>query len=134
VLSNAFASPGGVADIGVHLLNPKLPLANIEPPKERTQIPIDPRLLDHYTGRYQVKPELILELTRDGDRLFAQGFAQINGQSVLLPKFELFAESEKKFFARVSDQQISFETGPGGRAAGLILHRAGRDIPAPRLS
>ena len=130
VLSNA----GPVDDIGLHLLNPKLPLANPEPPKQHTEIQIDSKLLDHYTGRYQVTPNLIFEITRDGDRLFAQGLAQATGQPIALPKFELFAEGEKNFFARVADHQFTFETGPEGRATSLILHRAGRDMPAARLS
>jgi D-alanyl-D-alanine-carboxypeptidase/D-alanyl-D-alanine-endopeptidase len=129
VLSNA-ATPGGVDDIGLHLLNPKFPLAHPEPPKQHIEIRIDPGILDNYTGRYQVAPNLIFEITRDGDRLFAQGFAQ----AMVLPKFELFAEGEKDFFARVSDSQITFETGPEGRAASLVLHRGRRDMPAPRLS
>ncbi|SPF50403.1 hypothetical protein SBA4_4350003 [Candidatus Sulfopaludibacter sp. SbA4] len=79
-------------------------------------------------------PNLIFEITRDGDRLFAQGFAQVAGQPIALPKFELFAEGEKNFFARVADNQITFETGPEGRATRLILHRAGSDMPAARLS
>ncbi len=130
VISNAC----GVDDIGFHLLNPKLPLANPEPPKQHTEIHIDPKLLDNYTGRYQLTPNLIFEITRDGDRLFAQGFAQVTGQAIVLPKFEVFAEGEKNFFARVSDSQIAFETGPEGRATSLIMHRAGRDMPAARLS
>jgi D-alanyl-D-alanine-carboxypeptidase/D-alanyl-D-alanine-endopeptidase len=137
VLSNA-STPNGVDDIGFHLLNSKLPLANPEPPehpKEHTEIHIDPALLDNYTGRYQVTPNLIFEITRDCDRLFAQGFAQVTDQAMVLPKFELFAEGEKNFFARVADNQIAFETGPGGRATSLILRRAGRDTPAAaRLS
>jgi len=133
VLSNGTRSE--VVDIGLHLLNPKLPLANPEPPKQHTELPIDPKLLDNYTGRYQVTPDLIFEITRDGDRLFAQGFGQVNGQAMVLPKFELFAEGEKNFFARVADNQIAFETGPDGRATSLILRRAGRDLPAAaRLS
>lgn len=129
VLSNA----GGVDDIGFHLLNPKLPLANPEPPKQRTEVAIDPQLLDNYTGRYQVTPNLILEITRDGARLFGQSFAQVNGQDLVLPKFELFAEGEKDFFARVTDSQITFETGPEGRATSLILRKAGRDMLAARI-
>jgi CubicO group peptidase (beta-lactamase class C family) len=132
VLSNA-STRSGVGDIGLHLLNPKAPLASPEPPKQRTEIRIDPRLLDNYTGRYQVAPNLIFEITRDGDRLFAQGFAQAPNQPIALPKFELLAEGEKKFFASVADSQITFETGPEGRATSLILHRGGRDMPAPRL-
>jgi hypothetical protein len=137
VLSNA-STLSGVDDIGLHLLNPKAPLANPEPPKQRTEIRIDPRLLDNYTGRYQATPNLIFEITRDGDRLFAQGFAQLPhnrpGDLTGLPKFELFAEGEKNFFARVADNQFTFEAGPEGRAKSLILHRAGRDMPAARLS
>jgi D-alanyl-D-alanine-carboxypeptidase/D-alanyl-D-alanine-endopeptidase len=133
VLSNSFTL-AGVDDIGFHLLNPKLPLSNPEPPKQHTEIHIDPKLLDNYTGRYQLTPDLIFEITRDGDRLFAQGFAQVTGQAVVLPKFELFAEGEKNFFARVADNQITFETGPEGRATSLILRRAGRDMTAARLS
>jgi serine-type D-Ala-D-Ala carboxypeptidase/endopeptidase len=137
VLSNA-STPSGVDDIGLHLLNPKMPLANPEPPKQHTEIRIDPNLFDSYTGRYQVTPNLIFEITRDGDRLFAQSFVQLPhnrpGDLTELPKFELFAEDEKKFFARVADQQITFETGLEGRATSLILHKAGRDMPAPRLS
>jgi len=135
VLSNA----GGVDDIGFQILNPKLPLANPEPPKQHTEIHIDPKLLDNYTGRYQLTPNLIFEVTRDGDRLFAQAFVQLPhnrpGDPTAAPKFELFAEGEKNFFARVTDKQIAFETGPDGRATGLILHQAGRpDMPGARLS
>jgi D-alanyl-D-alanine-carboxypeptidase/D-alanyl-D-alanine-endopeptidase len=133
VLSNA-STPSGIDDIGFHLLNPNAPLANPEPPKQRTEIHIDPKQLNNYTGRYQVTPNLIFEVTRDGARLFAQGFAQVTGQAIALPKFELFADGEKNFFARVSDSRVTFETGPEGRATSLILHKGGRDMPAPRLS
>jgi hypothetical protein len=33
----------------------------------------------------------------------------------------------------VADHQFTFETGPGGRATSLVLHRAGRDMPGARL-
>ena len=134
VLSNA-STPSGVDDIGGHIWNPKVPLANPEPPKQRTEIPIDPKLLDNYTGRYQLGPDRILEITRDGDRLFAQGTAQVNGQPIAGPKFEVFAESEKSFFVKQTGSQITFETGPEGRATSLTMHRAGREpVPAARLS
>jgi CubicO group peptidase (beta-lactamase class C family) len=135
VLSNA-ATPAGVDDIGLHLLNPNLPLAHPEPPEppeHHTEIQIDPALLDHYTGRYQVTQNLIFEITREGPRLFAQGFAHVAGQGIVLPKFEVFAETANRFFAKVSDARITFETGPDRQATSLILHKAGRDMPAARL-
>jgi D-alanyl-D-alanine-carboxypeptidase/D-alanyl-D-alanine-endopeptidase len=128
VLSNA-STPVGVFDLGLHLSDQKWPLANLEPPKQRTEISIDPKLLDDYTGRYRLAPNLIFEVTRDGDRLSGQTHAQ----AVAGPKFELFAEDEKTYFAKVSNSQITFETASDGRATNLILHRAGRDIRATRL-
>ena len=137
VLSNA-STAAGIDDIGFHLLNPNTPLANPEPPRQHGEIHIDPRLLDNYTGRYQLTPNLIFEITRDGDRLFAQGFAQLPhnrpGELTGLPKFELFAEGEKKFFSSVNDSQYVFETGPAGRATSFIRHRAGLEpMPAARM-
>jgi CubicO group peptidase (beta-lactamase class C family) len=74
VLSNAMTTTG-VDDIGMHLLNPKAPLLDASaflPPKERKQIAVDPRLFDKYAGRYQLAPNFILTVTREGDRLFAK--------------------------------------------------------------
>ena len=41
VLSNA-GTPAGVDDIAMHLLDPAVPL--IQPPKQHTQIPVDPKI------------------------------------------------------------------------------------------
>jgi D-alanyl-D-alanine-carboxypeptidase/D-alanyl-D-alanine-endopeptidase len=132
VLSNAFALTG-VDDIAIHLLNPKAPLANLDPQKQHTEVPVDPGLLDHYTGQYQL-PDRILEIVRNGDRLFAQVTA-VGGKPIAGPMFEMFAESESSFFVKVTGGRISFEIGPDGRATRLIMHRAGREpIPASRLS
>jgi D-alanyl-D-alanine-carboxypeptidase/D-alanyl-D-alanine-endopeptidase len=130
VLSNAF-TPSGVVDIGIQVVNPKAPLADAEPPTEHAEIQIDPKLLEKYTGRYRLAPDRILEITRDADRLFAQVVAQaISG-----PKFEMFAESEKRFFVKVTGSHITFETGTEGPATGLTMHRPGREpTNAPRLS
>jgi CubicO group peptidase (beta-lactamase class C family) len=130
VLSNT-STAAGVEDIGFHILNPKAPLANPEPPEQRTEIQIDPKILDNYTGRYQWESR-ILEITRDGGRLFVQGYAP---QGIGGPKFQTFAESEKKFFVKETGSQITFKTGPDGRATSLVMQRVGREpVLAPRLS
>jgi len=129
VLSNTFTL-AGVLDLGIHVVNSKIPLAHPEPPKHRTGIQMDPELLDNYTGRYEL-PDRVLEITRDGDRLFMQAFTQ----AIVGPKFEVLAESERSFFVKASGSQITFEIGPEGRATSLTLHRAGREpTTAPRLS
>lgn len=133
VLSNA-STPSGVDDIALHLLNPKLPLASPkppEPPTQHTEIHIDPELLDNYVGRYQLAQNLMLEITRDGGRLFAQ---ILGPQGMGGPMFEMFAESEKNFFVKVTGSQFTFETDPDGRATGLIMYRVGRPgTPGTRL-
>ncbi len=129
VLVNASTATGG-DDIGFHVLNPKLPLANPEAPVQRTEVAIDPALLDAYVGRYQLQPNLSMEITREGDRLFAQGLAQLPqnpaGESTPLPKFELFAEGEGMFFAKVAPRQFQFEVGSDGRATAMSMLQAGR--------
>jgi len=127
VLSNAETN-AGVDDIGVHLLRPTTPLLDasaFRPPKEHKEITVDPKLFDKYAGRYELAPNFILTVTREGDHLFAQATGQ--------PKFELFAESEKEYFLKVVDAQISFEVNASGVANQLILHQMGRDMPAKRI-
>jgi len=127
VLANA-ETTAGVDDIGVHLLRPEAPLLNagaFRPPKEHKAIAVDPKLFDRYAGRYQLAPNFILTITREGDHLFVQATGQ--------PKFELFAEGEKEYFLKAVDAQISFEVDAKGAASQLVLHQAGRDMPAKRI-
>jgi D-alanyl-D-alanine-carboxypeptidase/D-alanyl-D-alanine-endopeptidase len=115
VLSNQSVAPD---DIGFHLLDAKVPLTPA--PKLRTEIAVDPALLETYVGVYQLAPTFALTITREGGSLFAQGTGQ--------PKLQLFAEAPTKFFLKEVDAQITFEdsTGKGSR---LVLHQGGRNIP-----
>ena len=94
------------------------------PPKERKEVAIDPKILDNYVGAYELAPNFILTVTRDGDHLFTQATGQ--------GKVEVFAENDHDFFLKVVDAQITFETDSQGKATGLVLHQAG-DHPARRI-
>ena len=122
VLSNASTS-AGVDDIGMHLLDPRIPLA--PPPARHTVAEVDPATFDGYAGRYQLAPQFVLTVTREGDRLYAQATGQ--------PKAEIRPESPTRFFYQVVEAEITFETDNRGRATKLTLHQNGRDMPAPRL-
>ncbi len=91
---------------------------------ERKEVAIDPKLLDGYVGNYELAPKFILTVTREGDKLMTQATGQ--------GKVPIFAESEREFFAKVVDAQITFVTEAQGRASELILHQGGRDIHAKR--
>jgi CubicO group peptidase (beta-lactamase class C family) len=113
----------GVDDIGRHLLDPTAKL--VEAPKVRVAVTVDPALYDLYVGRYQLAPNFILAVTREGDRLMVQATGQ--------PQIEVFPESDREFFYKVVDAQISFETGSDGKAKRLTLHQNGADMPAERI-
>jgi D-alanyl-D-alanine-carboxypeptidase/D-alanyl-D-alanine-endopeptidase len=122
VLSNMFTN-AGVDDIGHHLLDASFPL--IQPPAVRTEVAITPEQLDRNVGKYELAPTFILAVTREGNRLFLQATGQ--------PKFELFAESERDFFLKAVDAQVTFEAEGQGRATRLILHQNGAHQPAKRI-
>ena len=122
VLSNTFTT-SGVDDIGMHLLDSHVPL--LPAPKEHHEISVDPKIFDGYVGRYQLAPNFILTVTREGDQLFTQATGQ--------PKVQVFPESQRDFFLKVVDAQISFETDAGGRAISLTLHQNGANMPANRI-
>jgi D-alanyl-D-alanine carboxypeptidase len=90
------------------------------------EVPIDPALLEGYVGYYRLGPDFILNVSRDGSRLFVQATKQ--------PRMEAFPESDRVFFLKVVDAEITFETDDRGRALRLVLHQGGLDTPAPRMS
>jgi len=122
VLSNTFTA-SGVDDIGMHLLDSHVPL--LPPPKEHKEIAVDPKIFDGYVGQYQLAPNFILTITREANGLFAQATGQ--------PKLQIFPESEREFFYKVVDAQITFETDASGRATSLTLHQNGANLPAKRI-
>jgi D-alanyl-D-alanine-carboxypeptidase/D-alanyl-D-alanine-endopeptidase len=121
-LSNT-STATGVDDIGRHLLDAKFPLA--QPPKEHKQVAVDPKLFAGYVGRYELTPTFTLTVTREGNQLFVQATGQ--------GKAEVFPESERDYFYKVVDAQITFEVDSQGKATGLILHQNGMNQPAKRI-
>ena len=121
VLSNA-ARP--VTDIGLHLLEPSIPLENLAPMRA-TAIAIDAKSLEPFVGTYALSPEFKVTVrTRDGKL-----FAQATGQG----EFELFAKSATVFFARVTPLEIAFEEIKDGKAGRFQITQGGRTRPAQRL-
>jgi serine-type D-Ala-D-Ala carboxypeptidase/endopeptidase len=97
----------------------------VSPPKEHNQIVVAPKIFDGYVGRYQLAPNFILTISREGDRFFTQATGQ--------PKIEIFAETEREYFLKVVDAQISFVIDGSGHATELILHQGGLYQRAKRI-
>jgi D-alanyl-D-alanine-carboxypeptidase/D-alanyl-D-alanine-endopeptidase len=94
-------------------------------PKTPNAVAVASRIFDRYVGRYQVGPTIVMTITREG----AHFFAQLTGQ----PKLEIFAESEKDYFLKVVDAQLTFDTDANGRATSVVLHQNGQAQRAKRI-
>lgn len=91
----------------------------------RVLVHIDSATLAKYVGRYQLAPTIVLTLTlRDGGL-----FAQSPGG----PEVPIYPASEKRFFYKAVDAQITFVTDEAGRATGLVLRHGGSEVPAQRI-
>ena len=98
---------------------------NVTLASERREVSIDLKIFDGYVGTYQLAPNFIIAVSRDGDHFITQATGQ--GQ------VEIFPEGDHDFFAKVVDAQITFLTDNQGRATELILHQNGADHHAPRI-
>ena len=122
VLSN---STNDIDDIGRHLLESKYPLAKFEAPKEHKAIKLEAKILDAYVGDYQLAPNFVITISREGDQFFAQATGQ--------GKLELFAETETDFFLQVVDAQFTFVKDDIGQVTSLVLHQNGVNQPAKKI-
>jgi D-alanyl-D-alanine-carboxypeptidase/D-alanyl-D-alanine-endopeptidase len=117
VLSN---TANTIDDIGFHLTNPAYKIAQYPP-----EIAVDPAVLATYQGVYQMTPTFALAIRAEAGRLFVRA----TGQS----EYELFAESENRFFLRVVDAQGTFLRNKDGTVDRLLWHQGGAYRYCPRM-
>lgn len=94
-------------------------------PGERMAVGIDPKIFDSYAGEYEIQPGFTIKFFRQGDKFMTQA----TGQAA----FEIFAESESKFFLKVVDGQVEFVKDAAGQVTGMVLTQNGRSIPGKRI-
>ena len=102
-----------------------VPRISDKPPAERQTISLAAAAFDAYVGEYQLAPNFILTITREGDKFMSQATGQ--------GKLEIYAESETKFFLRVVDAQLQFVKDGDGKVLRLILYQGGREMPAIKI-
>jgi ketosteroid isomerase-like protein len=94
-------------------------------PVERMAVKLDPKIYDQYVGQYELAPNFILTVTKEGEKLMSQATGQ--------PKFELLAESEIGFFIKDFSALFIFLRGQSGAVERMITLQDGRIIPAKRI-
>jgi len=93
--------------------------------EEKKVIAVDGAILEKYVGEYELQPGFSIVFTREGNRLFTQATGQ--------PKFEVFAESETRFFLKVVDAQVEFVADEDGKVNKMILYQGGQKMEAKRV-
>ncbi len=121
-LSNA-ATPTGVDDIGLHLLDGRFPLSVAA--GGAREVSLDAKLLDQFVGHYEMASNMILTVSHDANQLFVQATGQ--------PRVAVYAKNDHEFFYKVVDAQLSFETDTEHQASALVLHQNGHDMRAKRI-
>ena len=94
-------------------------------PAERTLAKIDPKVFDAYAGAYVVGRQY-MTVKREGDRFYAH----ISTQQPV----EIFPQSDHEFFLKTADAQLTFKTGPDGKATQVTLRQNGNDQAGTRLN
>ncbi len=122
VLANASQD---IDDIGLHVMDPSLPLRQPAAVSAHQEITVDPATLDRFVGEYQLAPTFTITITKEDGALQAQATGQ--------PKYPIFPEAPDRFFYKVVDAQISFTVDASGKVTSLTLHQGGNNVPGTKI-
>jgi Domain of unknown function (DUF3471) len=94
--------------------------------KEETIVSIDKALYKTYSGKYDYGSNMIITISNENDKLYAQATNQ--------PKFEIFPISEKEFTVKELNAKLLFVKAPDGKVSKLVLDMAGQKKEVIRLA
>jgi len=114
---------GEVADLVLHLGDSASVKPRVGTVAARKAVPISHAAFDARAGRYLFPQGLVIELTREGDRLFAQATNQ--------GKLEIHALSDNAFFSDEVDAEMHFDDADP--VNGVVLVQGGQVMPGTRL-
>ena len=92
---------------------------------ERKTVLIDPRIHAAYVGLYQVEPDFNIEITTDGQQLFAQGTNQ--------RRVEIYPADERVFFNHHTEALITFDAPVGGKTHRFLLQQVNQIRDGKRI-
>ena len=87
-------------------------------------ISVSVEVLNQYAGEYQLAPNFVITITVIDEKIFAKATGQ--------PQFEIFPESETKFYLKVVEAKIEF-VKESGKVTKLMLFQNGREMPAKKI-
>ena len=117
VLSN---SANDIQDIGMHLLNENYELAVSHP-----EIDLTAEILDGYCGMYEFVKGVYATVSRKSDELWVQ----FTGE----PELRIYPYTEKNFFYKTINAEISFETSGDNIVTAMLYRQSGTDYTVKKL-
>lgn len=118
VLSNC---TNDIEDIGGYLLENE----QLEEIKKQKSIKLDPKVFDGYVGEYELTPNFILTISREGEKYFVKATNQ--------GKLEIVPQSPEKFFLTEVKATLEFVKDENGKVLEVILHQAGNSTPGKKI-
>ncbi len=103
----------------------KLKELGVNPENIIEEIVVDEKVLATYIGKYELAPNFILTVSKEGNQLKAQATAQ--------PEFPVFPKSENVFYFKVVEAQLTFNQNEDGKVESVTLHQAGQQIVGKKL-
>ncbi len=94
-------------------------------PAARQEMQLSEGELDKFLGEYELAPNFIIVVTREGAQLYCQPTGQ--------PRFEVFAESPNRFFLKVVDAVVEFHTNDQGIATSMTLFQGGQEMSGKKV-
>jgi hypothetical protein len=92
--------------------------------KERRIIELDTKIFEEYVGQYTSEEGIEITIAEKDGKFYAQ----LKGQ----PQFEIFPETETKFFFKVAEAQLEFKRDESGKVAGLTIYQGGKSLKMRR--
>ncbi len=86
---------------------------------------IEEKQLQSYVGKYELAPEFIITVSRDGSQLKAQA----TGQS----EFDIYPRSENVFYLKVAEAQVTFNINENGEVVSMTLLQGGQETIGQKL-
>ena len=94
------------------------------PIPSQNEVTVSLDVMKQYLGVYEIQPSFSITITLEDGHLMSQATGQ--------DKFEIFPESQTKYFLKVVDAQLEFIASPDGKYDSFILYQGGQKIPGKR--
>jgi CubicO group peptidase (beta-lactamase class C family) len=95
-----------------------------KPIPDSNGIKVNEKILQTYVGEYEIPSVFTFSVTKEQERLFIQAEGQ--------DQFEIFADTENKFFTKVDDAQFEFVNDNSGKVTKVIMNQRGRQADAKK--